>query len=541
MRDVHSSSEFYGHRVCKRRQRTTAAHWTQSASAATHMTTGYCTRKVFIVMARKWWTLVVVGAATFMLLLDVTIVVVALPDIQTALGASFSQLQWITDAYALALAALLLTSGSLADRFGRRRVFSLGLIVFTLASLLCGVAQDPMMLIISRALQGIGGAMLFATSLALLAATFQGRDRGLAFGAWGAVTGVAVAVGPILGGVLTTGITWRAIFLVNLPIGIVALLITLRMVDESRAPHPRRIDWPGILSFTAGLVALVYGFTEAGQRGWTDGLVIGSFITAAVLLAAFVVVELRVAEPMLDLSLLRTPTFSGGLISAFAMNGSLFAMLLYLVLYLQNSLGYSAYESGLRLLLMSGVLMVVATVAGWASHSMPLRWLIGPGLLLVGGGLFLMSGLDADASWTHLIPGLFVAGIGAGLVNPPLAATAVGVVPVSQSGMASGINNTLRQVGIAVGISVYGSLLSTAVNSSMRDNPGGGQRAAFADGMNLLFITSGVVAVVGGVCALLLIRRRDFIAVHAASEPEPTAADDSADADTTLAADPVAR
>ncbi|WP_245557003.1 MFS transporter [Jongsikchunia kroppenstedtii] len=365
-------------------------------------------------MARKWWTLVVVCAATFMLLLDVTIVVVALPDIEHALGASFSQLQWVTDAYALALASLLLTSGSISDKFGRRRIFSIGLVVFTIGSLLCGVAQDPTMLIVSRALQGIGGAALFATSLALLAATFHGRERGIAFGAWGAVTGIATALGPILGGVLTTGITWRSIFLVNLPIGIIALFLTLRMVDESRSPHARRIDWAGVLTFTAGLLAGVYGLTEAGQRSWTDGLVLGCFVAAAVLLVAFVIVELRVAQPMFDLGLLRTPTFGGGLIAAFAMNGSLFAMLLYVVLYLQNSLGYSAMDTGLRLLVMSGCTMVVATIAGRLSEHLPLRWLIGPGLLLVGGGLFLMAGLDAGSSWTHLIPGLIVAGIGSG-------------------------------------------------------------------------------------------------------------------------------
>ncbi|MGW5521204.1 MFS transporter [Gordonia sp. NPDC003950] len=475
-------------------------------------------------MQRKWWTLVVVCAATFMLLLDVTIVVVALPDIQRALGASFSQLQWVTDAYALALASLLLTSGSISDKFGRRRIFSIGLVIFTMGSLLCGVAQDPTMLIVSRALQGIGGAMLFSTSLALLAATFHGRERGVAFGAWGAVTGVSTALGPILGGVLTTGLTWRAIFLVNLPIGIIALLITLRMVDESRSPHARRIDRAGVLTFTAGLVALIYGLTEAGQRSWTDGFVVGCFIAAALLLVAFVVVEMRVAQPMFDLSLLRTPTFTGGLIAAFTMNGSLFAMLLYIVLYLQNSLGYSAFQTGLRLLVMSGCTMVVATIAGRASDAVPVRWLIGPGLLIVGVGLFVMAGLDADSSWTHLIPGLIVAGIGSGLVNPPLAATAVGVVGVHQSGMASGINTTFRQIGIAVGIAVYGSIFSTRIASSLHDNPAGGIHAAYASGLDLLFLVSGAVAVVGGVCALILIRGRDFVP-HGPSAPAAAGAD----------------
>ncbi|NUP26731.1 MAG: MFS transporter [Nocardia sp.] len=499
-------------------------------------------------MNRKWWTLVIVCAATFMLLLDVTIVVVALPDIQQSLSATFSALQWVTDAYALALASLLLTSGSLADRFGRKRVFATGLVVFTLGSLLCGLATGPAMLISARALQGIGGAMLFATSLALLAATYHGRDRGVAFGAWGAVTGASTALGPILGGVLTTSIGWRAIFLVNLPIGLLALLATLSRIEESRAPHARRIDRAGVFTFTLGLLALVYGFIQAGGRRWDDPVVLGSLGLAAALAIAFVLIELRVAEPMFDLSLLRTPTFLGGSIAAFAMNGSLFAMLLYLVLYLQEDQGLSALETGVRLLTLSGFTMVVATVSGRLSGLLPVRWLIGPGLLLVGAGLLLMGGTDAAASWTHLIPGLVISGIGSGLVNPPLASTAVGVVPVHRSGMASGFNNTCRQVGIAVGIAVYGSLFTAGLQSSLGENlagrtglPANGQLAAavhdgraqsvlatlsdadraaagaaihtaFAAALDTLFMVSGAVAVLGGVAAILLIRNRDFVA-----------------------------
>ncbi|MGW1737603.1 MFS transporter [Nocardia sp. NPDC001965] len=503
-------------------------------------------------MNRKWWTLVVVCAATFMLLLDVTIVVVALPDIQQSLSATFSALQWVTDAYALALASLLLTSGSLADRFGRKRVFGTGLVVFTLGSLLCGLAAGPAMLIAARALQGIGGAMLFATSLALLAATYHGRDRGVAFGAWGAVTGVSTALGPILGGVLTTSIGWRGIFLVNLPIGLLALLATLSRIEESRAPHARRIDRAGVFTFTLGLLALVYGFIEAGGRRWDDPVVLGSLGLAAALAIVFVLIELRVAEPMFDLSLLRTPTFLGGSIAAFAMNGSLFAMLLYLVLYLQEDQGLSALETGVRLLMLSGFTMVVATVSGRLSGLLPVRWLIGPGLLLVGAGLLLMGGTDAASSWTHLIPGLVISGIGSGLVNPPLASTAVGVVPVHRSGMASGFNNTCRQVGIAVGIAVYGSLFTAGLQSSLGEHlagrtglPANGQLAAavhdgraqgvlatlsdtdravagaaihtaFSDALDTLFMVSGAVAVLGAIGATLLIRNRDFVATDPA-------------------------
>ncbi len=338
-------------------------------------------------MDKKWWTLVVVCAATFMLLLDVTIVIVALPTIQSGLHASFSDVQWVVDAYALTLASVLLTAGSLADRYGRRLLFTIGLVVFTLGSLLCGVAQSPIMLILSRSAQGIGGAILFATSLALLAQTFHGHERGMAFGIWGAITGIAVGLGPVLGGVITTGINWRGIFLVNLPVGVAALAITRWKVGESKTPNAARPDWAGFATLTAGLVSLTYGLIRAGEISWSDSGVIICLALAAVILTAFALVERRAKNPLFDLSLFRIPTFRGGLAAAFAMNGSLYAILLYLVLYLQDDLGYSALGTGLRLLVMSGVTLVTATIAGRLSTHMPVRWLIGPGLLLVGVGL----------------------------------------------------------------------------------------------------------------------------------------------------------
>ncbi|WGL50743.1 MFS transporter [Nocardioides sp. BP30] len=473
-------------------------------------------------MDRKWWTLGVVCAATFMLLLDVTIVVVALPDIQTSLHTSFSDVQWVTDAYALTLAALLLTSGALADRYGRKRLFLIGLTIFTVGSALCAAAQSPLMLVLSRAAQGIGGAVLFATALALLAMSFHGRERGVAFGVWGAVTGVATALGPILGGAITSGLSWRGVFWVNIPIGIVALLAGLRYLTESRAPDARRPDWAGFGTLTLALVALVYGLIRASEKSWGEGIVVTCFVIAAVLLGAFVVVERRVEHPMFDLGLLRIPTFLGGSIAAFAMNGSLFAILLYLTLYLQQDLGYSALQTGLRLLVMSGVTMVVATIAGRLSGHVPVRWLIGPGLLLVGIALFLMANLDADSGWTHLIPGLLLAGVGSGLVNPPLASTAVGVVHHHQSGMASGANTTFRQIGIAVGIAAYGSIFSAA----LRDGAAHGldPHASYAHGLNQLFVVSGCLAVIGGLASIALIRRKDFVASTATPAKEPTSA-----------------
>ncbi len=502
-------------------------------------------------MDKKWWTLLVVCAATFMLLLDVTIVVVALPEIQTGLHTTFADVQWVVDAYALTLASLLLTAGSLADRYGRRLLFIIGLSIFTLGSALCGLAQSPLMLILSRSAQGIGGAILFSTSLALLAQSFQGRDRGVAFGVWGAITGVAVALGPILGGLITSGINWRGIFLVNLPVGVAAIVITVWQVDESRTPLASRPDWAGFGTLTLGLVSLVYGLIRASEVSWGNSAVVICFCLAAVLLTAFVIIELRVTRPMFDLSLFRTPTFVGGSIAAFAMNGSLYAMLVYLVLYLQDDLGYSALGTGIRLLLLSGGTLVAATISGRLSSRMPVRWLIGPGLIMVGIGLFLMAGLSATTTWTHLIPGFIVSGIGSGLVNPPLASTAVGVVAPQRSGMASGINTTFRQIGIATSIAALGSIFTSSLRSHLdhalapipalagrssqfvtaiqQGRVGGvirsvsGQarpqlitafHASFAGALNNLLVVSGILALVGAAASLILIRTKDFASAH---------------------------
>jgi EmrB/QacA subfamily drug resistance transporter len=494
---------------------------------------------------KKWWTLIAVCAGTFMLLLDVTIVIVAQPAIQSGLHATFSDVQWTLDAYALTLASLLLTMGVLADRYGRKRMFSIGLTVFTLGSLLCGLAVDPLMLIISRSAQGVGGAMMFATGLALLGTTFRGAERGTAFGVWGAIVGISTALGPVLGGLITTEWDWRGIFLVNLPIGVFALAVTIWRVQESRLPDALSPDWIGFVLLTAGLVSLVYGLIRAGENTWTDAGVIACLAAGVVLIAAFGVAESRVRHPMFDLSLLRVPTFTGGSIAALAMNGSLYAVLLYFVIYLQDVLGFSALGAGLRLAVLSGAQLVTSVIAGRLSDKVQPRWLIGPGLLLVGIGLLVMTGLTGTSTWTALIPGFIVAGFGSGLVNPPLASTAIGVVPPQKAGMAAGVNSTFRQFGIAAGIAAYGSIFTAAIDShltgalpaALKDQAGSmvgairqgsvGQliaaapaaergavglalRSSFASALNeLMYVTAGV-ALVGAVCAALLIRSKDF-------------------------------
>ncbi|MFF5073856.1 MFS transporter [Micromonospora olivasterospora] len=495
----------------------------------------------------KWWTLTAVCLGTFMLLLDLTIVNVALPDIQASLGASFSDVQWVVDAYSLTLAALLLTAGSLADLFGRRRLYLIGLVVFTAASALCGFAQSPFMLELSRGLQGVGGAIMFSVSLALVASAFRGAERGVAFGIWGSLVGVAVAIGPIIGGALVSGLSWRWIFFVNLPIGVVALALTRLKVVESRDEQATRPDWPGFVVFSAALACLVYALIEAGRSSFTAGVVVACFAAAAVLLTAFLLIEARSTHPMFDLRLFRVPTFVGGDIAAFGVSFSIFSMLLYLVLYLQNVLGYSALQTGVRLLLLSGAVLVASAVAGRLSAKVPIRALVGPGLALVGVGLLLMRGLTAASSWTHLVPGLIVAGVGIGFVNPPLASTAVGVVPPRRSGMASGINLTFRQVGIATGVALLGTLLANRLTTVVQSRTAGTPLAAhgddiaralrngsvnrlfatvppqqrdlldeiargsFASGLNEILLLAAIVTIAAGILAFALIRSKDFV------------------------------
>ena len=302
-------------------------------------------------MARKWWTLMAVSVATFMLLLDITVVNTALPSIAKDLGASFNDLQWVVDAYTLSLAAVVLTAGSLADRFGRRLLFSGGLVAFAVASLAAGLAPDATVLNIARAIQGIGGAAMFAVSLALLAQEFPaGRERGTALGIYGATIGISVAVGPLVGGVITSGLGWRWVFFLNVPIGIAALAITRTQVRESRDPNASRVDWPGLTTLSGGLFALVFALLRGNDQGWSSPLILGLFAAAAVLLVAFVLVERRVSEPMLPLELFRSRAFTGVQFAAFAVSASLFALFLYLTLYLQDYLGYSPLQAGLRYL-----------------------------------------------------------------------------------------------------------------------------------------------------------------------------------------------
>ena len=500
-------------------------------------------------MARKWWTLLTVSVATFMLLLDITVVNTALPSIQKDLGAGFTDVQWVIDAYTLSLAALVLTAGSLADRLGRRAVFVTGLGIFALASFAAGLAPDATFLNVARAAQGIGAAAMFAVSLALVAQEFApGRERATAMGIYGATIGVSVAVGPLVGGAITSGLGWRWVFFVNVPVGIAAIALTFARVRESRDPNATRVDWAGLITFSSALVMLVLALVRGNDEGWGSPLIVSLLAGAGLTLAAFAVIERRVAEPMLPLDLFERRAFTGVQLAAVAVSASLFALFLYLTLYLQNYLGYSPLQAGLRYLPITLAPFLVAPLAVALMGRLPARVLMAIGLAGVGAGLLLMSGLSANSSWTALLPGFIVAGIGVGLLNPVIADVAVSVVSRDRSGMAAGINDTFRQVAIAVGVAAWGAIflargadkiatVAAGTPAAAGDHPrrlieaaSGGHlgsvlaalppgarglvasatRQGFLSGLNTILLIGALVAFAGAVLAAWLVREQEI-------------------------------
>ncbi len=507
-------------------------------------------------MERKWWTLVLISIATFMLLLDITVVNVALPDIRDDLGASLSSLQWVVDAYSLTLAAFLLTAGSLGDRLGRRRVFTIGFGIFTFASFLCGIAGDPTLLNLARGLQGVGGAGMFATSLALIGQEFHGKDRATAFGVWGATVGGAVAIGPLVGGVITEHLGWEWIFFVNVPIGLLAIALTERRLANVAAQDPERIDLPGLVTFSLSLFFLIFGLIRGNPEGWGSPEIVLSLGAAAFLMASFIACEVRSDHPMLDLSLFRKPAFNGVSAVAFGLSGGMFAMFLYLTIYMQGVLGFSPLEAGLRFLPLTVLSFIASPIAGTLSHRIPIRVLLGVGLGTVGVGLFLMHGVDADSEWTALLAGFLVAGAGIGITNPGIGQAAIAVVPVEKSGMGSGINTTFRQVGIATGVASLGAIFQSRVDSKLTELlphapaglgelvASGGSKAAiavsppgaraevahastvaFTTGFNEILLIAATLSFVCAALGFFLVRSRDFVQASsespAATEPAP--------------------
>jgi EmrB/QacA subfamily drug resistance transporter len=462
---------------------------------------------------RKWWTLGAVALGLFMIMLDNTIVNVALPSMERDLGIAVSELEWIVSGYALTFAVMMLTGGKLADMFGRRRIFIVGLAIFTVSSLACGLAGSASMLIGARVVQGIGAALMNPATLSIITATFPPAERGRAIGLWVGVSAVALAIGPLVGGVITEHVDWSWIFFINVPVGALAILAARIFIDESRdTSAEQRLDLPGLLSSAIGLFALTFALIEADRYGWTSSLILGLFAVAIAGFAAFVVLERRQRVPMLDVSLFRQSTFAGAntamLLTAFAM----FGMLFFLSLYMQNVLGFSATQAGAAFLPMTIMITLIAPTAGRLSDRLGSRWLMGGGLTLIGIALLLFSRLDAHSSYWSILPALIIAGLGLSLAMTPTTAAVMASVPVDKAGVGSAVLNSFRQVGGSLGVAVIGAI----VTSQIVVLPGSPHYAdQFVSGMHTGFHVSAAMALIGALVAVAAVRRTPHAAAAA--------------------------
>ena len=390
---------------------------------------------IFSEERRKWWTLGAVSLGLFMIMLDNTVVNVALPAIQEELGTGLSELQWIVTGYALTFAALMLIGGKLADAYGRRLIFVIGIVVFTAASLWCGLADSGNMLIAARVLQGAGAALMNPATLSIIAATFPPKERGMAIGIWAGTAALALAIGPLLGGLLTEHLSWHWIFFVNIPVGAIAIAASFLFIKESRDETHESLDLPGLGTSALGLFALTYGLIEANAYGWTSARIVGSFVVAVVALASFVQIERRRRAPMLDLTLFRSGTYAGANVAMLLVALAMFGIFFFVSLYMQNMLGYSAVQAGAAFLPMTVLIILVAPFAGKASDKYGSRWLMTIGMVLLGVQLLYLSQLGADASFWNLLPGFLVGGFGMAMTMTPTAAAATRAVPVEKSGV----------------------------------------------------------------------------------------------------------
>jgi EmrB/QacA subfamily drug resistance transporter len=458
---------------------------------------------VFLGPRRKWWTLAAVSFGLFMIMLDNTVVNVALPSIQEDLGADLSELEWVVAGYALTFAALMLIGGKVADAYGRRLIFVIGIAVFTLASLACGLAESSEMLIGARVVQGAGAALMNPATLSIIAATFPPAQRGAAIGIWAGVSAIALAIGPLVGGLLTEHLGWNWIFFVNVPVGIAGIFASFLLIDESKDETHERLDIPGLAASSVGLFALTYGLIEANAYGWTSPRIVAAFAVAAAGLVSFVLLERHQRAPMLPLELFKNRTYTGANTVILLVALAMFGVFFFVSLYMQNILGFSAVQTGAAFLPMTVLIILIAPIAGKTTDRIGSRALMTVGMLLVATQLLYFSHLTVDSTFWNLLPGLLVGGAGMALTMTPSAAAATRAVPVDKAGVGAAVLNSFRQVGGTMGIAIMGAIMAHETGGSRTPE-------AFMDGFQRSLLVAALIAVSGAIVSFVLVRPHEL-------------------------------
>ncbi len=458
---------------------------------------------------RKWWTLGAVAFGLFMIMLDNTVVNVALPTMEKDLHVTQARLEWVVVAYALTFAALLITGGKLGDLYGRRRLFVVGLVIFTGASLACGLATSAGFLIGARAVQGVGAALMSPATLSIISATFPPKERGQAIGIWAGVSALALAIGPLVGGVITQNINWNWIFFINVPVGVAGIVASQIFIKESRdTSREQSLDLPGLVTAALGLFSLSYALIEGNAKGWTSSEIIGFFVAAVVLLVAFVVLELRQRLPMLDLSLFKIGSFSGANIVAMLVSMGMFGVFFFVSLYIQNILHYSATQAGAMFLPMTVLIIVIAPIAGRLSDRVGSRWLMGGGMTIVGISLLLYQRAQVGSNFWTLLPAMVLGGIGMAMTMSPMTATAMGSVPVDKAGVGSGVLNSFRQVGGSLGIALMGAILASYIHHKKHTLAA---EYDYVNGMHAALAVSAAITFAAAIVAVVMVRTKPSV------------------------------
>src|SRR5437016_4056699 len=469
---------------------------------------------------RKWLALALLSAVQFMVVLDIAIVNVALPSIKVDLGFSQENLQWVISAYALFFGGFLLLGGRAADLLGRRRLFLAGIVLFTLSSLLAGLAWSEGSLIAARSLQGLGAAVISPAALSILSTTFsEGRERNIALGVWGAVGGFGAAAAVLLGGVLTEALSWSWIFFANVPVGVVAFFLAPRLLNESRDASVKTFDFPGAVLVTGGLVSLVYAITQSGRYGWTSGRTLGVFGASLVLLVGFVLWERRHAEPLMRFGILRTKTVAGANVGGLILGTATFSMFLMLTLYMQQVLGYSPMKTGTAYLAVAGTAILWSAVAAQLVTRIGVKPVLVAGMVALTGGLLYFTQVSVHGSYlVDLLPGFLLVGLGLGFSFVPISIAALAGVHPAEAGLASGLINTSQQIGGALGIAVLSTIATSRTSHALAD--GTALPSALVHGLTGAFVVRAGIAAVGIVAALTLIRRDEIEQAPEQLEPE---------------------